>query len=92
MGTLERGAVSVPKRMGAEFLGPFWLVLGVCGRAVLAVGASGRLRFGWRGMSIPAIEKASSGSPGKPSADDLRAEAECGGGLRVRLPVGYVLL
>jgi hypothetical protein len=43
-------------------------------------------------MRTPAIEKAASRSPGKPSADDLRAEATCVGGLRVRLPLGYVFL
>jgi hypothetical protein len=38
-------------------------------------------------------ELAASGSPGKPSANDLRDEAaRAPGGLRVRLPVGYVLL
>jgi hypothetical protein len=30
--------VTMPKRLGAEFLGTFWLVLGGCGSAVLAAG------------------------------------------------------
>jgi hypothetical protein len=34
--TVTRGAVSMSKRMGAEFFGTFWLVLGGCGSAVLA--------------------------------------------------------
>ena len=29
--------VAMPKRLGAEFFGTFWLVLGGCGSAVLAV-------------------------------------------------------
>jgi hypothetical protein len=44
-------------------------------------------------MRILAIEKAVSGSPGEPTADDLRDEAaRAPGVLRVRLPLGYVLL
>jgi len=43
-------------------------------------------------MRVLATEKAAGGSPGKRSADDLRAEAACVGELRVRLPVGYVFL
>jgi aquaporin Z len=33
---VEGGAMPLPKRLGAEFLGTFWLVFGGCGSAVLA--------------------------------------------------------
>ncbi len=43
--------MSMPKRMGAEFFGTFWLVLGGCGSAVLAA-AYPELGIGFVGVSI----------------------------------------
>lgn len=43
--------MSMPKRMGAEFFGTFWLVLGGCGSAVLAA-AYPQLGIGFVGVSI----------------------------------------
>ena len=39
------------KRLGAEFLGTFWLVLGGCGSAVLAVGIP-YLGIGFTGVAL----------------------------------------
>lgn len=41
----------IAKRLGAEFLGTFWLVLGGCGSAVLAAGFPG-LGIGFVGVSL----------------------------------------
>lgn len=41
----------IAKRLGAEFLGTFWLVLGGCGSAVLAAGYPG-LGIGFVGVSL----------------------------------------
>jgi aquaporin Z len=38
-------------RLGAEFLGPFWLVFGGCGSAVLAAGFP-RLGIGFAGGTL----------------------------------------
>ncbi|MFT4191041.1 MAG: aquaporin Z [Comamonas sp.] len=43
--------MSIGKRLGAEFLGTFWLVLGGCGSAVLAAGFPG-LGIGFAGVSL----------------------------------------
>jgi aquaporin Z len=43
--------MSMPKRMGAEFFGTFWLVLGGCGSAVLAAAFPG-LGIGFVGVSL----------------------------------------
>jgi aquaporin Z len=39
---------STPKKLAAEFIGTFWLVLGGCGSAVMAVWGSDSLAFRWR--------------------------------------------
>jgi aquaporin Z len=39
------------KKLGAEFIGTFWLVLGGCGSAVLAAGAP-EVGIGWLGVSL----------------------------------------
>jgi aquaporin Z len=39
------------KKLGAEFIGTFWLVLGGCGSAVLAAGAPD-VGIGWLGVSL----------------------------------------
>ena len=47
--------MSIAKRLGAEFLGTFWLVLGGCGSAVLAAnfgGAGNPLGIGLLGVSL----------------------------------------
>lgn len=48
--------VSMPKRLWAEFLGTFWLVLGGCGSAVLAATAVSDSDFpvgiGWLGVAL----------------------------------------
>ncbi len=43
--------MSIGKRMGAEFLGTFWLVLGGCGSAVLAA-AFPQLGIGFHGVAL----------------------------------------
>jgi aquaporin Z len=43
--------MSMPKRMGAEFFGTFWLVLGGCGSAVLAA-AYPQLGIGFAGVAL----------------------------------------
>ena len=43
--------MSMPKRMGAEFFGTFWLVLGGCGSAVLAA-AYPELGIGFVGVAL----------------------------------------
>ena len=43
--------MSLTKRMGAEFFGTFWLVLGGCGSAVLAA-AFPELGIGFVGVSL----------------------------------------
>jgi aquaporin Z len=43
--------MSMPKRMGAEFFGTFWLVLGGCGSAVLAA-AYPNLGIGFVGVAL----------------------------------------
>jgi aquaporin Z len=43
--------MSMPKRMGAEFFGTFWLVLGGCGSAVLAAAFPG-LGIGFVGVAL----------------------------------------
>jgi aquaporin Z len=43
--------MSMPKRMGAEFFGTFWLVLGGCGSAVLAA-AYPQLGIGFVGVAL----------------------------------------
>lgn len=47
--------MSLPKRLSAEFLGTFWLVLGGCGSAVLAAnfgGAGNPLGIGFLGVAL----------------------------------------
>jgi aquaporin Z len=44
-------SMPMPKRMGAEFFGTFWLVLGGCGSAVLAA-AYPQLGIGFFGVSL----------------------------------------
>ena len=39
------------KKLGAEFIGTFWLVLGGCGSAVLAAGYPD-VGIGWLGVSL----------------------------------------
>ncbi len=41
----------MPKKLGAEFIGTFWLVLGGCGSAVLAAGFP-QVGIGWLGVSL----------------------------------------
>ncbi len=43
--------MSLPRRLGAELVGTFWLVLGGCGSAVLAAGFP-RLGIGFAGVSL----------------------------------------
>ena len=43
--------MSMSKKLGAEFIGTFWLVLGGCGSAVLAAGAPD-VGIGWLGVSL----------------------------------------
>ena len=43
--------MSMSKKLGAEFIGTFWLVLGGCGSAVLAAGFPG-LGIGFLGVSL----------------------------------------
>ena len=43
--------MSMTKKLGAEFIGTFWLVLGGCGSAVLAAGAPD-VGIGWLGVSL----------------------------------------
>lgn len=43
--------MSMSKRLGAEFFGTFWLVLGGCGSAVLAAGFPG-LGIGFHGVAL----------------------------------------
>jgi len=43
--------MSISRRMTAEFIGTFWLVLGGCGSAVLAAGFP-RLGIGFAGVAI----------------------------------------
>ncbi|QFU74888.1 aquaporin Z [Halioglobus maricola] len=43
--------MSMSKKLGAEFIGTFWLVLGGCGSAVLAAGAP-EVGIGWLGVSL----------------------------------------
>ena len=44
--------MQLSKRLGAEALGTFWLVLGGCGSAVLAAGFPGGLGIGFVGVSL----------------------------------------
>jgi len=39
------------KKLGAEFIGTFWLVLGGCGSAVLAAGVAD-VGIGWLGLAV----------------------------------------
>jgi aquaporin Z len=43
--------MSMSKKLGAEFIGTFWLVLGGCGSAVLAAGFPD-VGIGWLGVSL----------------------------------------
>jgi aquaporin Z len=43
--------MSLTKKMGAEYIGTFWLVLGGCGAAVLATGYPD-VGIGWLGVSL----------------------------------------
>lgn len=43
--------MSLSKKLGAEFIGTFWLVLGGCGSAVLAAGFPD-VGIGWLGVSL----------------------------------------
>jgi aquaporin Z len=43
--------MSMSKKLGAEFIGTFWLVLGGCGSAVLAAGVP-EVGIGWLGVSL----------------------------------------
>jgi aquaporin Z len=43
--------MSLTKKMGAEYIGTFWLVLGGCGAAVLATGYAD-VGIGWLGVSL----------------------------------------
>ena len=43
--------MSMSKKLGAEFIGTFWLVLGGCGSAVLAAGFPG-LGIGFLGVAL----------------------------------------
>ncbi len=43
--------MSLSKKLGAEFIGTFWLVLGGCGSAVLAA-AYPEVGIGWAGVSL----------------------------------------
>ena len=43
--------ISMSKRLGAEFIGTFWLVLGGCGSAVLAA-TFPEVGIGWLGVSL----------------------------------------
>jgi aquaporin Z len=43
--------MSMSKKLGAEFIGTFWLVLGGCGSAVLAAGVPD-VGIGWLGVSL----------------------------------------
>jgi aquaporin Z len=49
--TKEETAMSLGKRLGAEFFGTFWLVLGGCGSAVLAAGVPD-LGIGFAGVAF----------------------------------------
>jgi aquaporin Z len=42
---------ALPARLGAEFLGTFWLVLGGCGTAVLAAGVP-TVGVGYAGVAL----------------------------------------
>ena len=43
--------MSLTKKLGAEFIGTFWLILGGCGSAVLAAGYPD-VGIGWLGVSL----------------------------------------
>lgn len=43
--------MALSKKLTAEFIGTFWLVLGGCGSAVLAAGYPG-VGIGWLGVSL----------------------------------------
>ncbi len=43
---------ALPRRLGAEFLGTFWLVFAGCGAAVLAVRASPTSGIGFLGVAL----------------------------------------
>ena len=58
------------KKLAAEFIGTFWLVLGGCGSAVLAA-AYPEVGIGWAGVSLAMSEEGLSVSevhPGTPAA------------------------
>ena len=46
-----RATMSISRRLGAEFIGTFWLVLGGCGTAVLAAGFP-HLGVGFVGVAL----------------------------------------
>jgi glycerol uptake facilitator-like aquaporin len=50
-----------PRKLGAEALGTFWLVLGGCGSAVLAAGfePATNLGIGLVGVSWPSVSRCS---------------------------------
>jgi len=47
----RKGGTGMSKKLGAEFIGTFWLVLGGCGSAVLAAGVP-MVGIGWLGVSL----------------------------------------